>query len=382
MALYKNIVQWNDSAGEEAFLNAKARFWAQLNGLPCAISLPDPDIYIDKIDWNSYIDPELLSDLDQEPVVPDNEERDGNLGHWGNGLDSAFLNQPIPCTGWGDADDTNMPINDLPMPGQEHCDWNVDNNHACGHSSRESRAAEGNSWESGSFKKWESGWRDNSKNADTTNAWGCNAFENADHDNAWNNRGHNQNAGHADNSKAWGHSNWKGAPHSNGWNNNGHNKTADHTNSWGCSDWENADCSNAWDSGGWENRIAENNSWENGWGQWGNNVKPAENLVDPGNNGGDWRIKAGDYRKREGGRYVPRNNHNNTTRFQGDHCQTNGGWRNGKGRKRASFVHERPVINKRPLAPWQWNSIRSCGPVNHDEPSQPGNRWSWEKPVS
>ncbi|GFY84729.1 hypothetical protein Acr_03g0015030 [Actinidia rufa] len=40
--------------------NAKNRFWAEINGLPCDISLPDPDIYIDQIDWNSKVDPELV----------------------------------------------------------------------------------------------------------------------------------------------------------------------------------------------------------------------------------------------------------------------------------------------------------------------------------
>ncbi|CAK7342686.1 unnamed protein product [Dovyalis caffra] len=67
MYLYENVVQWNDSAGEEAFHNAKNRFWAEINGLPCNISLPDPDIYIDQIDWNSNVDSELLLDLEREP---------------------------------------------------------------------------------------------------------------------------------------------------------------------------------------------------------------------------------------------------------------------------------------------------------------------------
>ncbi|XP_062004415.1 uncharacterized protein LOC133721740 [Rosa rugosa] len=101
MYLYENIVQWNDSAGEEAFQNAKNRFWAKINGLPCNISLPDPDIYIDEIDWNSSIDPELILDLEREPKPSDDETKGEGVivGH------PLLLNQSFSCTGWGDAED-------------------------------------------------------------------------------------------------------------------------------------------------------------------------------------------------------------------------------------------------------------------------------------
>ncbi|GMJ11849.1 hypothetical protein HRI_004854100 [Hibiscus trionum] len=103
MYLYDNVVQWNDSAGEEAFHNAKNRFWAEINGLPCDISLPDPDSYIDKIDWDSEIDPELLLDLEREPKVPDEKDKSENVVILGNSL---LLNQPFVCGGgWGDAEE-------------------------------------------------------------------------------------------------------------------------------------------------------------------------------------------------------------------------------------------------------------------------------------
>ena len=60
MFCHKNILSWDDSAGEEALQNAKKRFWAKMNNLPCEISLPDPDIYIDEIDWSTKIDHELI----------------------------------------------------------------------------------------------------------------------------------------------------------------------------------------------------------------------------------------------------------------------------------------------------------------------------------
>ncbi|XP_077242567.1 uncharacterized protein LOC143883081 isoform X2 [Tasmannia lanceolata] len=102
MSFFKNIAQWDDSSGEEAFLNAKARFWAEINGFPFDIPLPDPDIYTDEIDWNSDIDLELPLDLDKKPLAPIDEEKDEKLG-WDS------FNFPIPCTGWGDDED---PVND------------------------------------------------------------------------------------------------------------------------------------------------------------------------------------------------------------------------------------------------------------------------------
>ncbi|GAV81563.1 hypothetical protein CFOL_v3_25017 [Cephalotus follicularis] len=102
MYLYDNVVQWNDSAGEEAFHNAKNRFWAEINGLHCDISLPDPDIYIDEIDWNSGIDPELLLDLDREPNVPDVMDNDEKVVLLENTL---LLDPSFSCTGWGDVEE-------------------------------------------------------------------------------------------------------------------------------------------------------------------------------------------------------------------------------------------------------------------------------------
>uniref|UniRef100_A0A2P2QQU4 Uncharacterized protein n=1 Tax=Rhizophora mucronata TaxID=61149 RepID=A0A2P2QQU4_RHIMU len=102
MYLYENVVQWNDSAGEEAFHNAKNRFWAEINGLPCNISLPDPDKYIDEIDWECTIDPELLLDLEQEPKDSDERDEGEEVVILGSGL---LLNQSFSCNGWGEAEE-------------------------------------------------------------------------------------------------------------------------------------------------------------------------------------------------------------------------------------------------------------------------------------
>lgn len=69
-----NILEWDDTAGKEAFHNAKECYWAKLNGGQCEITPPDPDAYIGEIDWNPYIDPELIKVLDQTFFVPDDKE--------------------------------------------------------------------------------------------------------------------------------------------------------------------------------------------------------------------------------------------------------------------------------------------------------------------
>ncbi|KAI9159836.1 hypothetical protein LWI28_002378 [Acer negundo] len=98
MHIFENVVNWNDSAGEEAFNNAKSRYWAKVNGFPCDIPLPDPDIYINEVDWNSGVDPEWSLDLEQ---VPDSSEEAGHEDE--NGLNSLLLmNQTFTCAGWGD----------------------------------------------------------------------------------------------------------------------------------------------------------------------------------------------------------------------------------------------------------------------------------------
>lgn len=71
MYCYENVVKWDDSAAEEAFHDAKRRYWEKINCIPCETPLPHEDIYIDEINWNSYIDPKQISDLDQEYFNPD-----------------------------------------------------------------------------------------------------------------------------------------------------------------------------------------------------------------------------------------------------------------------------------------------------------------------
>uniref|UniRef100_J3NB95 Uncharacterized protein n=1 Tax=Oryza brachyantha TaxID=4533 RepID=J3NB95_ORYBR len=75
VSMCKNIEQWDDSEAFDNFKNAKARFWAKYHGQPSDIPLPNPDMYIDRVDHNCKINPELVADLNivQLPFERDNE---------------------------------------------------------------------------------------------------------------------------------------------------------------------------------------------------------------------------------------------------------------------------------------------------------------------
>ncbi|KAI4341241.1 hypothetical protein MLD38_025989 [Melastoma candidum] len=140
MCLYKNIIDWDDSAGEEAFWNAKNRFWAEINCLPCDISLPDPDKYVDRVDWDSAVDVELLLDLDRDPAsIPESYSSGSGKIIFGN----ALLDQSFSCTGWGDCDE-----NFAKAPGQ----W--DNNSWCKNPWEDNHNAVGND------QGWGEDWND------------------------------------------------------------------------------------------------------------------------------------------------------------------------------------------------------------------------------
>jgi hypothetical protein len=96
--MHPNVVNWADSAVKEAFDNAKNRFWAEFNGFPCNIPLPDPNIYIDDVDWNAPVDNELYLDLDKEAeslcVMEEKVEEPVILDR------SLLLNKSFSIPGW------------------------------------------------------------------------------------------------------------------------------------------------------------------------------------------------------------------------------------------------------------------------------------------
>lgn len=98
--LYDNIIKWDDSAGQEAFQIAKDRFYAQFYGLPCEVDHHNPDLYIDKINWNDEIDQNLIQDLESEPVIPEVNSEHEPVVIFGDVLPDPY--KDYSPYGWGD----------------------------------------------------------------------------------------------------------------------------------------------------------------------------------------------------------------------------------------------------------------------------------------
>ncbi|GMI84940.1 hypothetical protein HRI_002163300 [Hibiscus trionum] len=306
MHLYDNIINWNDLAVEEAFHNAKNRFWAEINGLPCDIRLPDPDSYIDKIDWDSEIDPELLLDLEREPKVPDEKDKSENVVILGNSL---LLNQSFACGGWGDAEwgavkESNTSSN-----------WKKkDYNNYWEHNN-------GNTKDSGYENCWNNSWELNQRE-NSYNGWDNNEASNVDYKRSgdwgtWDvTRGKREDAVKESNTS----SNWKKKDYNNYWeHNNGNTKDSGYGNCW----------NNSW----------ELNQRENNYNGWDNNEA---SYVDYKRSGdwGTWDVTRG--KREDTNQYTSRYK---TTRFHGDNRQNNRGWRNPRGRQRTNFAYDQPTVN-------------------------------------
>jgi hypothetical protein len=68
-----SVARWDDTGAVHALLDAKKRYWAEINGgLAGAPPLPDPDMYIDKVDDDGEVDPEL--DAEYEAALRAMEE--------------------------------------------------------------------------------------------------------------------------------------------------------------------------------------------------------------------------------------------------------------------------------------------------------------------
>lgn len=221
---YPSVLNWDGSAGKEALEIAKQRFWAKINGLLCDIPLPDPDIYIDEIDWNPYIDRELMEDLELQVFNPDETEK-------GEHLDT--INEEVECA-------------------QTQHDKN--------------QYTSLNPWEREQVKE-ENGWGtwDDTLNLKNDNPWeqGCQKLVGSSKDNAWGSR-----------NESW---DWPQGP-----DNTRSSSFADHgcDKSWNCIEKAVAGRQDGWGRG-WGQGQRENNSWS--WNPGNNNVAGVTSFAN--NNG-------------------------------------------------------------------------------------------------
>ena len=332
MFCHKNILSWDDSAGEEALQNAKKRFWAKMNNLPCEISPPDPDVYIDKIDWNTKIDHELIKELDQVYFAPDEGEENSNLGYKNKRIKKSVS---VPSEGH--------------YMNQENNPWECNNMQG-----------------SGALKNKAQGWECNNMQDSGTlnvNAQGWKLWEDNKNDLKVLN----------DDNDPWGRSftQGNGGMVDNGWGNcvdkvwglkqvgNVMNQWDHGNNPWGCGyqgvvsvedkgwgdfgnkgrGWNRQERKNL-DNGDhpWESRSRWNNcGGGNGWGgkQWDetNNELKRRAFSRTGGGRGTWNEGS---QKRGSSR--PHEMSNKSYRFQDDANQTSQSWRRGQTRKRVNFA--------------------------------------------
>ncbi|KAL2597449.1 hypothetical protein GLYMA_11G149400v4 [Glycine max] len=294
---HSNVFDWNDSAAEEAFQNAKSHYWAKINSLPCDISLPDPDTYINQIDWSPYIDPDLIKEIDGAFFIVPDEEQENAMK---NKRTKTSLNDENP---W---ECTDTPLSTA-LENNEVQGWNqgnsgdVDNTDnpwecsiTCGNG-----GLTDNAWEGGPVKSW--GWNEEKGHNNQCKDW---------------NSGNSQD-------KGW------GKARDSSWCQQQSNNLANFGNSsWHCkSSQQNVTPMKT----GWRNRGANVSGWKqqekagvsrrNYGGGW-----TAQNKGNQWNQGNQWR--EGSHRHTLG---------YNGSQFQRDGCQTGHYWGKERSKKRDFF---------------------------------------------
>ncbi|CAM0913329.1 unnamed protein product [Alopecurus aequalis] len=154
--MYIHIEQWDDSGALENFQKIKSRFWSNYHAQPSDIPLPDPDLYIEKVDHSCEVDPELVADLDKaklpfeannEFALAANNKSQNQSGNWDVYLEKSVevnkweeeysksnmgLGPALNSSGWGDALNSSGWGDALVQPSwgsssNNHCaanDWN------------------------------------------------------------------------------------------------------------------------------------------------------------------------------------------------------------------------------------------------------------------
>ncbi|KAG6677055.1 hypothetical protein I3843_14G007200 [Carya illinoinensis] len=327
MYCHNNVVSWDDSAGEEAFQNAKKRFWSKINCLRCDISLPDPDIYIDEIDWKPNIDPELIKELDQYCFVPDEEELNTQVRHKNRNSKTAVH---VPSEGHN----MNQEY-DNPWESDNMQDSGVLENRAQGWNQRENKKNDrktlnndDNPWEHSSTQG-NGGMMDNAWRNCGDKSWGHNqvgnyvslSSERNNTDNTWE---HGCQGAASMNDKRRGHFGKKAW----GWNQQV-TENLDNANN----PWESRyNRSSELKDRGWKDNVA--NAW--GWKQWDNSNNEIKHQ-ELGRTGGGWGTWNEGCRKREGSHLYVQGT--KSSRFGGDGNQRRRCWR-GQTNKRVSFGRE------------------------------------------
>ncbi|XP_021741075.1 uncharacterized protein LOC110707360 [Chenopodium quinoa] len=181
----EKIINWKDSAVEEAFWNAKKRFWAEALGHPCDIELPDPDVFIDNIDWDSNVDPSLLLDLEKRDSDISCEADQKNSGVV-VGIPVVPEQYVLSPMGWGDAEEEGPQLNnpekhDSVNNAEKGCSnkgWEDDNYGHWGDNiaNNAEKGCSNNGWEA-DFDNWGDRNMNNAEKGCANNGWEDNYFD-------------------------------------------------------------------------------------------------------------------------------------------------------------------------------------------------------------
>ncbi|KAF6160150.1 hypothetical protein GIB67_016586 [Kingdonia uniflora] len=341
MSYYKGVMEWNDLEAEEAFYKAKSRYWAEINRLGSDISLPDPDIYIDNVDWNAKVDPELVLELDKVEEYVDSQERTydnvvilpielrsvdyqlKNPSGWGD-------DEKVIPTGWGDIEEKVIPTG----WGEIEDNTNFEKKPIEAANMSFERNANENPWEVGNTG-WNAGMGVKNWDHSAEKSWNCSK------DNP--REGLYVDGSAAVETDAWGYSGDKSC-----WNKDNPSKGISVEGIAAVDGWGHSG-NKSWDTNRSNTNDFRSSNWNSvgnsgGWGSWNENHRKRENS----------------------GQYMSRYK---TSRFQGDEYHNNMNWNDYRGRKRVSFAYGQK--NKPSPNPKQWN----CGPISHQKPGEVRNSW-------
>ncbi|KAI9075407.1 hypothetical protein K1719_042657 [Acacia pycnantha] len=289
MSCHTNVLNWNDSAAEEAFQNAKRLYWAKINSIPYEEESNDVGYKRRKVSAN----------------VENSQECDSTE------LDKASENEVL---GWNQCE----PGKHKNSPSNSEKNANNPWEHSVTH---ENRGSTDNGWEGGRAKIW--GWNQVSGHSDRLKDQDCRY-------NPWQND--NKGWGKAwDDNKEWGKA-WDGnkgcgKAWDNSWNRKQSNNSSNIERPWECK-------SNP------HNRAPTGRGWRNcegnspGWKQQ-RNIDNVSGDLQFRRQCGDWTARNQSFQNR--GSY-----HQSTlgSRFQRDSHQTDHNWRRENSKKRTSFACE------------------------------------------
>ncbi|XP_020533891.1 pentatricopeptide repeat-containing protein At4g20740 [Jatropha curcas] len=423
MYCHSSVINWNDSAGEEAFQKAKGRFWAEINGLRWEISLPDPDMYVDDINWDPNIDPDLIKDLEQAFFAPEEGKQDKielESEKTGN-----FMS--VPSEGWSRSPnevrsswacnkntESGVAMKDKAQSwSQQHVgtnspsNLNNDDNPWEHFSAQENEAAKTNTRGGGGDKL--QGWNHNGYHANQSKEWSNNNLNNDD--NPWEcsyPQGHDATKGNEwgdCSEKLWGRSHWRNQVNrskgldsgANPWKQNnqvlGHAKNKAWGNFDNISRGNKQELGNSWQCNFTQGSETPKDRELRGWKRWDNHSREPKDL-EFRQMGGAWGTLDDGHRKREGTHQytISGNKH---TRFQGNYHETSHRWRGEATNKRVGFAfeilampprkpyffygHRKPSQNRPVVRGGLFSNRQTIKPPTLSKPQNPSSHFDFQK---